>query len=494
MYPAPEHLSARAAAGYAVAARDNEDAIRASSVQVADDGYRGIRIAIWVYFWLLLFEGALRKWAFPGSSNMLLLVRDPVVVVCYLIALKNGKFPTDGFSVSALILGVLSFMVSLVASQLHTMQQTVLATSFGFHANFLHLPLIALIRNSFDKEQILKFGKWTLYLAAPMALLVFFQYRAGSEAWVNKGAGKGSSQMWIGVGDSEKIRPAGLFSYGTGLASYLSWVAAFMLNAVLVQKVLTKKMLAIAAASLAVAGTLAVSRTCALSIVLVFAGGVLCSVLAPKLATRSILIAGLCGVLYFVVSKVSVLGEGLAFLQQRVTESEGLKVGGLDRFLDGFVEPFRALDRASFLGAGLGMGTNAVGSMLTGERAFLLGTETEWARHILESGPVLGGLFILLRVVLFWQLISVSLAALKRLNPLPMLLFSTCFILVLLAPIGIPMSLGFVVMSAGMAFAAAKDTVVPIGESVLMEMKPERKPVARGRSPYAERLHAGKRV
>ena len=31
---------------------------------------------VWAYFWLLLFEGALRKWLVPGLSSALLIVRD----------------------------------------------------------------------------------------------------------------------------------------------------------------------------------------------------------------------------------------------------------------------------------------------------------------------------------------------------------------------------------------------------------------------------------
>ena len=40
-----------------------------------------IRQLLWIYFWLLIFEGALRKWILPGLSNPLLLVRDPVALL-----------------------------------------------------------------------------------------------------------------------------------------------------------------------------------------------------------------------------------------------------------------------------------------------------------------------------------------------------------------------------------------------------------------------------
>jgi hypothetical protein len=39
-----------------------------------------LRQLLWLYFWLLIFEGALRKWLLPGLSTPLLLVRDPVAL------------------------------------------------------------------------------------------------------------------------------------------------------------------------------------------------------------------------------------------------------------------------------------------------------------------------------------------------------------------------------------------------------------------------------
>ena len=48
----------------------------------------------WLYFLLLIFEGALRKWIVPQLSAPLLLVRDPValwIIVWRLIAQTNCR-------------------------------------------------------------------------------------------------------------------------------------------------------------------------------------------------------------------------------------------------------------------------------------------------------------------------------------------------------------------------------------------------------------------
>ncbi|MBC7881424.1 MAG: hypothetical protein H7Y37_08820, partial [Anaerolineae bacterium] len=47
-----------------------------------------IKRLIWISFWLLIFEGALRKWAIPQLSTPLLLVRDPFVLLAYFLAYR----------------------------------------------------------------------------------------------------------------------------------------------------------------------------------------------------------------------------------------------------------------------------------------------------------------------------------------------------------------------------------------------------------------------
>ena len=42
--------------------------------------FKSIKIAIWMYFLLWIFEGALRKWVLPSLATPLLIVRDPVAV------------------------------------------------------------------------------------------------------------------------------------------------------------------------------------------------------------------------------------------------------------------------------------------------------------------------------------------------------------------------------------------------------------------------------
>ena len=54
---------------------------------------KNIKRLIWLYFFLLIFEGTLRKWVLPQFSDVLLVIRDPVALVIYYLALRARIFP-----------------------------------------------------------------------------------------------------------------------------------------------------------------------------------------------------------------------------------------------------------------------------------------------------------------------------------------------------------------------------------------------------------------
>ena len=59
-----------------------------------------IKALIWLYVVLLIFEGALRKWVLPSLSDPLLIIRDPVAIGIYLMALSSGRFTINGFVIT----------------------------------------------------------------------------------------------------------------------------------------------------------------------------------------------------------------------------------------------------------------------------------------------------------------------------------------------------------------------------------------------------------
>ena len=77
-----------------------------------------IRRAIWVYFFLLIFEGVFRKWLLPEYSDILLVIHDPVVLVIYLLAIKARVFPRNYWIISLASIAFLSSVAHLIAAYL----------------------------------------------------------------------------------------------------------------------------------------------------------------------------------------------------------------------------------------------------------------------------------------------------------------------------------------------------------------------------------------
>ena len=88
------------------------------SQAVATD-YAFIKKLIWVYFLLLLFEGALRKWFFPSLSQGLLIVRDPIAIWIYYIAYTQGVFPTNKYLQRCLMWVIVAVLISFIVLKTH---------------------------------------------------------------------------------------------------------------------------------------------------------------------------------------------------------------------------------------------------------------------------------------------------------------------------------------------------------------------------------------
>jgi hypothetical protein len=199
-------------------------------------------------------------------------------------------------------------------------------------------------------------------------------------------------------------------------------------------------------------------------------------------------------VLGFVVIQLPIFKEGLNVLTTRfadVAEAEDRSVtaGLIQRASDTFSEGFLYITKAPFLGYGLGIGTNAGAKFLTGRTTFLL-SEGEWARIILESGPVLGLAYLIWRCGVVVRIGLLCLRSIMRNNVLPLLLFSSAFLPMISGQFGQPTILGFAVFAMGLALAARHQDE----ESVTPPPFPGRgagmgERVTGRRSPYADRMH-----
>jgi hypothetical protein len=445
---------------------------------------------IWIYFFLLIFEGTLRKWLLPQFSDILLVIRDPVVLIIYMLAIKARLFPRNSYMLSLGIIAILSWLVSLLVLEPYlSLKPLILVTGFGFRSNFLHLPLLFVIGRALDADDVKKLGRWVLIGLIPMAVLLAVQFNAAPDSFINRTAGLGETQQITAGGG--KIRPPGTFSFVSGVIFYAALAAAFLLYGGLTRRAYRNWLLFGGGFALVVTIGVSGSRSVLLAVLVVVAALLLIILVRPGAVNqfgRNLLIVV---VVALIVGRLPVFKEGVQVLSDRFTavaEAEETTIAGglIARTFSGFTEGFLFIPQAPIGGYGLGIGTNGGAKFLTGRSIFLL-TEGEWGRVILESGPILGLAYLAWRTILTVQLALFSFRRLKRHGEiLPIMLYAAGFLALLNGQFGQPTNLGFAVFICGLCLAAGNPAVSVEPETSAPATTRGR--IAR-RSRYAEDLH-----
>jgi hypothetical protein len=423
-----------------------------------DRNVASLRNLIWLYFWLLILEGALRKWTLPSLSAPLLIIRDPIVLLIYAKALRCGRFPFVGPVLTWFVL--LACFVLLSVIQINAgIGGGPFVTAYGLRTYFLHLPLIFIIPCVFTQKDVLKFGKWILLLSVPMAALMVFQYLSPPGSWINATTIADRQQISFAMG---KIRPPGTFSFATGAAHFFVLATTFLVYALSEGRGVFPRWLMMAGLfSIAIVQPVSGSRLLVLGCGLVLIAAILFGVLHPSRARRIAAMGTLLACVAVILSQTAFFREAIDVFMQRwdaaTTYEGGIREGLVWRFFGGFLEPFLLIQDLSFFGKGIGMGTNAASAMMTGTFQFLL-AEGEWTRIILEAGPFFGLSFLVYRV---WIAGGVAIRALSAANMgqlLPWLLAWDSARSLLTEQTSQPTNLGFMVLVTGLSLAAMRPT------------------------------------
>lgn len=405
-----------------------------------------LRTLLWIYLWLLLFEGALRKWIIPTLDTPLLIIRDPLVIWIYIQALRNRLSFNNVFFMPNLFLAVATIITTTIFGE-----GNVFVTIYGLRTDYLQIPLIFLIPQILDRDDVIAMGRFILYVSIPMAALVILQFRSPQDSWVNKGA------FLTHYGT---VRPSGTFSFIPGLVAFFSLTASFLFFGFL--QVRTYKIWLIAPVTfcLLIAAGCSGSRSCLVAIGIVALVAILCVVIRGKGAVGILIAVALIALLIPVLSTFSVFQEGIEQLTERFTDTaaQGEDAQGMaNRYVNSMMGPFDDLEDLPFFGHGLGIGTNAGAGMLRGKREFI-GPEDEWGRLFFECGSVFGLLLCVFRATLTLVIAKCAYDALRRDNLLPILIFASSGIPILNGQWGVPTSLGFAIFGAGLTLAACLES------------------------------------
>jgi hypothetical protein len=357
------------------------------------------RYAVQVVMVLLVVEGAIRKWLFPGAQDLIYLAKDVLLIGAYLgfmrqkAQLRYRLQPLPVFY-TMLALGALVGLLEIFNPNLPNL----LVGVFGFKAYFLYVPLLFVLPAAFptDRELIVFLRRYIL-LSIPVGLLGIAQFFSPSSSLLNTYArtDEAASAMANGsgyvstFGSSEYVRVTATFSYITGYCSYLVAITILVLAYLAATRWHLKRSLAAhVALGMALLGMLMTgSRGPVLILALLFPIYWWLAVMrgSDGGATFGRLLAG-AGMLSILLLSVGSNALG-AFLGRAATSTD---VAG--RLLMPMLAPAEILPDAGPIGYGIGATHQTATAFTQGLVPYSwlhgLGTEAESGRIMLELGPV----------------------------------------------------------------------------------------------------------
>ncbi len=413
---------------------------------------------IWLYFILLIFEGALRKWFLPALSTPLLIVRDPIAISLMLYAWYYNMFPTNIFIVLMTIITVFSIFTTLFFGH-----GNLFVAIYGARIFLVQFPFIFLMGSVLNRSDVIQFGRVVLYISIPMAVLIGFQFYSPQSAWVNRGVGGDMDGAGFG-GAMGYFRPPGTFSFTSGTTAFFSMAAAFILYFWLRIGQISKVILIAATIGLIFAIPLSISRSLTFSVAVMVLFVLMTLTRKPKYLGKVFIgIIGI-GILVMILNETGWLGKPMEVFLQRFDEA-GKTEGGVegtlgDRYLGGMIHAITRASERPFFGEGLGMGTNA-GAALMGTLGVFLIAEEEWARNIGELGALLGISTIVIRLIITAKLAFASYFRIQFGDVLPWMLLSFTILIFPQGAWAQPTVLGFSIFIMGLLIASFNENDEP---------------------------------
>ncbi|MGA2569227.1 MAG: hypothetical protein ABSF23_01795 [Terracidiphilus sp.] len=414
----------------------------------------------WLYFLLLIFEGALRKWVFPEYSAPLLLVRDPIAMLIIVEAYRENKWP-ERWSLTVGILAVL--LIGLCLLQVVMGNNPWIAALYGLRSYLLPFPVAFVMGENLDAEDLRKFGVCSMWLMLPETALETAQYLSPSNSYLNAGAYEGATQ--IGYAGAH-ARASGTFSFVVGPGSYGPMVAAFILYGLASDKFARKWLLWAAAFAVLISLPLTGSRSFLVSLGAVVASAGVAAAFGVSQFLKSLRIIFPLFAVFILASFLPVFSRSSKDLNERIQGGSMVEGGGsfqravAHRTVIPLETTILQTDFSSNpIGLGMGRGAAAVTKVLEGRIEFLAG-ENEIERAIIELGPFPGVAFTLFRFGLAGWVIFGAISRAREGESLALLFVPIMASAVTLGILEQPTGQGFMVMFLAFSLAALKPRAI----------------------------------
>jgi hypothetical protein len=343
----------------------------------------------------IVFEGAVRKWLTAGATAPLLLLRDVTAVCLVLYAWRGGFLQRHPKITTVMVAWTCCVIIwSLLQVMLGQNSPIVLAIGLRFWLLYTWFAVAAAATmNEADYRVSIRLVALIMIVLAPLAVM---QHYSAQGSTINRQVDGDEESVFVVV--EGVVRTTGTFSFTSGYAAFILLAAPLILGFLGAFK--HKRMQWVFAltvfAALLMGTVVSGSRTAVLSaggLLAVYIGGRIMFARGrdkAKALIAAFMAAGLLGAfVYFFSDAVSVTQERF----ETAAGSENL----FDRILIVFFGEPTVMSDFTWLGGGLGAGSNVATSLRAGAENFGL-SESEAGRILLEGG-LLGFAYIALKLV-----------------------------------------------------------------------------------------------
>jgi hypothetical protein len=192
--------------------------------------YSHWRAAVKTALVLALFEGAIRKWLWPGGGDLVYFLKDGVLLGAYLRFFMAPDpdiraFRLDIGGTAILLLG----MVVAFGAINPNIGSPILAL-LGIKFYLYYIPLAFMMPYLFrTQEEMVRQLTWFAFLGIPICALGFLQWRSDAFSVLNTYAAGGLETGATGFGTGSNVRVTGTFSYITGHTTFVTFFCALNL-------------------------------------------------------------------------------------------------------------------------------------------------------------------------------------------------------------------------------------------------------------------------
>lgn len=345
-------------------------------------------------FLIIVFEGAIRKWVASSATVPLILVRDLLAVYLVLHAWRGGhlrRYQKVSVSLLAWTLLVVGWgLMQLVGGE---SSPAVFVIGLRFWLLYIWFAVAAAATmTETDYRAAVRLVVRTMLIVAPLAVL---QHYSPPGALINRQLDGDEENVFVAI--AGVVRTTGTFSFTSGYANFLLLVAPLVFGVLDARKRNQRQRLFGLAAFSAffIGSVVSGSRTAVLSAAAMMAAYLLGRLIFARArdkpaALGAVLVAGVmaAGFLLF-------FSDAIQVTQQRFEQASSDE-DFLERLTSVFIGEPAIYTQASWLGKGIGAGSNLAASLYQGGANFAL-AESETGRIVLEGG-LLGFAFMALKL------------------------------------------------------------------------------------------------